>query len=149
MEPFSCPQDGPHLYLLCENGSTVLVEPKRFHSGAKTAPLSEKWYLFQPFFFGENYGKRLHCGTVLANGTTLVRGTVFFSNMIIKEKNGSSGAVFKSGGSHFGSTFFQCFIPLHSVPFHPNINPHPWLQKNLLIHRRRGPHGPQKLCSVV
>ncbi len=31
-------------------------------------------------------GKRLHCGTVLANGTTLVRGTVFCSNMIIQEK---------------------------------------------------------------
>ena len=29
------------------------------------------------------------------------------------------------------------------------FNPHPRLQKNLLIHRRRGPHGPQNLCSVV
>ena len=51
---------------------------KRLHNGAKTAPLLEKWHHFQPFS-----GK--------ANGTSLVRGTVFFlSNMIIKEKNGST-----------------------------------------------------------
>ena len=51
-----------------KNGSTV--EPKRFHSGAKTAPLSEKWYRFQPFFgklwktapLWSRFGKRYHFG---------------------------------------------------------------------------------------
>ncbi len=61
-------------------------------------------------------GKRPHGGAVLANGTTLVRGTVFSSNMIIKEKMApllKSGAVFQNGSRvepfwlHF---FFQWTI---------------------------------------
>ncbi len=54
----------------------------------------------EPFL--ENYGKRLHCEAILAIGTTLVRGTVFFSNMIIKEK--MAPGVFQND---FGSTFFS------------------------------------------
>ncbi len=71
-----------------EKGSTV--EPKRLH-------FLKSGTVFNLFL--ENYGKRLHCGAVLANGTTLVRGTIFFSNMIIKEKLApllKSGAVFQN-----------------------------------------------------
>ncbi len=30
-----------------------------------------------------------------------------------------------------------------------SFNPHPRLQKNLQVYRRRGPHGPQKQSSAV
>ncbi len=64
-----------------QNGSTV--EPKQLHF-----LIMKSGTVFNLFL--ENYGKPLHCGAVLANGTTLVRGTVFSSNMIIKKKNGST-----------------------------------------------------------
>ncbi len=106
VEPFSCPQDGPHL-------GTVLVPV------CKVAPFSTKKRLIMaplpkvgPF--------QLHCGAVLANGTTLVSGTFFFSNLIINEKNGSTFIKWSQlpkrpktapGWSHFSSTFFsQCSL---------------------------------------
>ncbi len=39
------------------------------------------------------------------------------------------------------------FLDLFGFP--RPLNPHPRLKKNLLIHRRQGLHGPQKLCSAV
>ena len=62
------------------------------------------------FFFLEKLWKT--CGAVLTNGTTLVRGTVFFSNIIIKEKWLHFNKVepffpIVPLWSHFGSTFFS------------------------------------------
>ena len=85
-------------------------DKKRLHSGAKTAPLLEKWYHFQPFFFFlENSGKWLHRGTVLANGTTWVRGTFFSQTWLLRKKFSKTAP----GRSHFGSTFFSVYWIYH------------------------------------
>ncbi len=60
-------------------------------------PLFEKWHRFQPFF-----EKRLLRGSILENGSFLSGGTVFFLNMIMKEKMAplcQRGAVFQNGSS--------------------------------------------------
>ncbi len=77
MELFLCPQGGPHvgtvLVPLCKvvlfsaKKRLIMAPPlpflggKRLHSGAKSAPLLEKWYHFQPFFW-----------IILENGSTVV-----------------------------------------------------------------------------
>ncbi len=96
VEPFSCPQDGPHL-------GYVLV------------PLCKvmKWYRFLPKKVDYDSGKRLHCGTILANGTTLDRGTVFSQTWLLRKKWYRF-----SKGFHCGAVMPPLFFSVSkSVPF--------------------------------